>query len=78
MKISKVILNMDSTLKKQFMSKARKEGLTMSSALNITARAYVHDRLKITALDRDIEEGLDDIRNGRVISQEDLFKKLGL
>ncbi len=78
MKTSKVILNMDSTLKKQFMSKARKEGLTMSSALNIAARAYVQDRLKITALDRDIEEGLDDIRNGRVISQEDLFRKLGL
>ena len=75
---SKTIFNMDSTLKKEVMRKARKDGLTLTGVLNIAARAYAADHLKITALERDIEEGLDDIRHGRVISQEELFKKLGL
>ena len=68
---------MDSTLKKELMKKARKEGLTLTSVLNVAARAYTNDWIKIAALERDIAEGISDIRNGRVISQEDLFKKLG-
>jgi predicted transcriptional regulator len=78
MKTSKVILNMDSTLKKGLMLKARKEGMNLSTVLNITARAYMENRLKITALDKDIEEGLADIRAGRTRPMEEVFKELGL
>ncbi len=68
---------MNTLLKKALMRKAKNEGMNLSTVLNIAARAYVGDRLKITALDKDIDEGLEDIRRGRTISQEDLFKKLG-
>jgi hypothetical protein len=78
MKTSKVILNMDKALKKELMQKARREGMNLSAVLNITARAYVTNRLKITALDRDIEQGLADIRNGRTRSAMEIFKELGL
>ncbi len=77
-KTSKVILNMDKQLKLATMKKARQEGLSLTGVLNIAARAYVSNRLKITALDKDLEEGLEDVRRGKAISQEELFKKLGL
>lgn len=75
---TKTLFNMDSTLKRDLMRKAKKEGLTLTSVLNIAARAYVANRLKITALERDIEEGLDDIRNGRTRPMKEVFKGLGL
>ena len=69
---------MDSTLKKEAMRKAKKEGLTLTNVLNIVTRAYVADRLKISALERDIEEGLADIRAGRVRPAEEVYKRLGI
>lgn len=69
---------MDKQLKLATMKKARQEGLSLTGVLNIAARAYVSNRLKITALDKDLEEGLEDVRRGKAISQEELFKKLGL
>ena len=78
MKTSKVILNMDSTLKKDVMTKARKEGMNLSTVLNITARAYINDKIRISASDRDFEEGMADIRAGRIRPAEEVFKRLGL
>jgi predicted transcriptional regulator len=78
MKTSKVILNMDTTLKKDLMAKARKEGMNLSTVLNITARGYIANKIRISASDRDFEEGMADIRAGRVRPAEEVFKRLGL
>ncbi|MBP6858884.1 MAG: hypothetical protein KBC33_03600 [Candidatus Pacebacteria bacterium] len=75
---SKTIFNMNSTLKKAVMKKAKKEGMTLSDVLNFSARAYIDGDIQVRLVDRDTAEALDDIANGRVISQEALFKKLGL
>ncbi len=69
---------MDTTLKKKLMVKARKEGLNLSSVLNIAARAYINNKIRISADERDYEEGLADIRAGRVRPMEEVFKRLGL
>jgi len=78
MKTSKVLINMDSTLKKKLMTKARKEGLNLSSVLNIAARAYINNKIRISASERDYEDGLADVRAGRVRPMEEVFKRLGL
>ena len=75
---SKTIFNMDTKTKKAVMRKAKKEGWTMSAMLNFAARAYLENRLKIEASDRDFEEGLADIRAGRTRPAEEVFKRLGL
>jgi predicted transcriptional regulator len=75
---TKTIFNMDTKLKKAAVRKARKQGVTLTMALNMATRAYVQDRIRRTTIERDIEEGLEDIKSGRVISQEELFKKLRL
>ncbi len=77
MKKSKVILNMDATLKKKAMAKARREGLTLSALLNRATDAFVKNRLALEIVDPDLAEGLADIAAGRVISEEDLFKRYG-
>lgn len=69
---------MDTILKRKLMAKARKEGLNLSSVLNIAARAYIANKIRISASDRDYEEGLADIRAGRVRPMEEVFKRLGL
>ena len=69
---------MDTTLKKKAMAKARREGLTLSVLLNRATDAFVKNRLGLEIVDPDLVEGLDDIAYGRVISQEDLFKRLRL
>ena len=69
---------MDTMLKKSVMKKAKKSGLTLSDILNFSARSYINGDIQIRMVDRDTSEALDDIANGRVISQEALFKKLGL
>lgn len=69
---------MDTKLKKAAVRKARSQGVTLTMALNMAMRAYVQDRIKRTTVERDYEEGLEDIRLGRIISQEELFKKLRL
>lgn len=75
---SKTIFNMNTTLKKAVMKKAKHEGLTLSDVLNFSARAYINGDMQIRVVDKDTAEALDDIANGRVISQEALFKKLGI
>ncbi|MDQ2932886.1 MAG: hypothetical protein M3Q80_00705 [bacterium] len=69
---------MNTALKKAVMKKAKKEGLTLSDVLNFSARAYIKDVIQVRIVDRDTAEALDDISHGRIISQEALFKKLGL
>ena len=69
---------MDTTLKKKLMVKARKEGLNLSSVLNIAARAYIANKICISASERDWEIGLEDIRAGRTRPAEEVFKRLGL
>jgi len=75
---SKTIFNMNTKLKKAVMKKAHNEGMTLSDILNFSARAYLEGKLKVVIVDHDTAEALDDIAKGRVISQEILFKKLGL
>ncbi len=69
---------MNTKIKNATMKKARAEGLTLSDVLNFSARAYLDGDIQVRVVDRDTAEALDDIANGRVISQEALFKKLGL
>ena len=69
---------MDTTLKKELMAKTKKEGWTLSALLNFMGREYMAGNIRMDAIQRGIEAGRDDFRNGRHISQEALFKKLGL
>ncbi|MEK7609813.1 MAG: hypothetical protein AAB470_01680 [Patescibacteria group bacterium] len=69
---------MDTTLKKELQKKARKEGMNLSTVLNITARAYIANRIYISASDRNFEQGMADIRAGRIRPAEEVFKRLGI
>ncbi|MFA6432867.1 MAG: hypothetical protein WCV82_03615 [Candidatus Paceibacterota bacterium] len=75
---SKTIFNMNTKIKNAAMKKAKKEGLTLSDVLNFAGRAYVDGDIQVRIVDRDTAEALDDIAHGRVMSQEVLFKRLGL
>jgi hypothetical protein len=75
---SKTIFNMNTILKKDVMKKAKREGLTLSDVLNFAAKAYIKGDIQVRIVSRDTAEALDDIAHGRVISQEALFKKLGI
>lgn len=75
---TKVIFNTDSKLKAAALKKARGQGMTLSAVLNLATRAYVDNRMEVDVLGQMIERGREDIRRGRVISQEELFKRLGL
>lgn len=74
----KVIFNTNKKLKEAAMSKARKEGLTYSAVLNLATEAYVNDRLKITAFQRDLAIAREQVRRGKTIPMEEVFKKLGI
>ena len=63
---------MDIILKKKAMTKARREGLTLSVLLNRATDAFVKNRLSLEIVDPDLAEGLDDIAHGRVVSQEQM------
>jgi predicted transcriptional regulator len=75
---TKTILNMDSQLKKAAMTKARKEGTTLSAVLNAATRRYVQGEMKIQAVDPDWEEAMAEIRAGKSRPMEEVFKDLGL
>ena len=75
---TKVIFNTDKTLKEAAMKKARSQGLTYSAVLNLATRAYVNDELEVDMLSRELAEARQQVREGKTISQEALFKKLGL
>jgi antitoxin component of RelBE/YafQ-DinJ toxin-antitoxin module len=75
---TKVIFNIDKKLKESAMKKAKRDGLTLSAVLNIATRKYVDDQFKIALIEREIEEALRDVREGRTIPAEEVYKKLGL
>lgn len=67
---------MDTTLKKKAMAKARKEGLTLSVLLNRATDAFVKNRLDLTLVDSELAQGLDDIAHNRVISLEEVERRI--
>ena len=75
---TKVIFNTDKKLKEAAMKKARREGMSYTAFLNIATRAYVDDSLKIAALTRDLAQAREDIREGRVFSEKEVYKRLGI
>lgn len=75
---TKVIFNTDKKLKAAAMKKARGQGITLSSVLNFATKAYVDDRMKIDVLGQMIERGREDIRQGRIISEKEVYRKLGI
>ena len=78
MKTSKVLFNMDTTLKKELMAKTKKEGWNLSALLNFMGREYMAGNIRMDAIQRGIEAGLDDFRNGRYRTLEEVKKRLGL
>ncbi|MDO8408218.1 MAG: hypothetical protein Q7S95_03225 [bacterium] len=75
---TKMIFNTDKKLKEAAMKKARGQGLTYSAVLNLATRAYVRDEFEVDMLSRELAEARQQVREGKTISQEALFKKLGL
>lgn len=69
---------MDTTLKKELMEKTKKEGWTLSALLNFMGREYLAGNIKMDAIQRGIEAGRDDFRNGRYRTLEEVKKRLGL
>ncbi len=67
---------MDTKLKKAAMRKTREEGITLTSLLNFAVKSYVDGDLKMTLLDRKIQQAFNDIDSGKFITHEELVKKL--
>ena len=75
---TKVIFNTDKRLKEAAMKKAKGQGLTYSAVLNLATRAYVNDELEVDILARDLEVARQQIREGKTIPQEEVFRRLGI
>ena len=75
---TRVIFNTDKKLKEAAMKKARKEGLTLSAVLNLATEAYIHNRLSITAFDRDLERAFEEVRQGKTIPAKEVYRQLGI
>ena len=75
---TKVIFNTDKKLKAAAMKKARGQGMTLTTVLNFATRAYVDNRMEIDVLGQMIEKGREDIRQGRVISEKEVYSRLGI
>jgi len=75
---TKTIFNMDMSLKTAAMKKARAQGLTLSAVLNLILKAFVKDDLEIGAFDKNMLLAREDMKRGRITSQSDLFKRLGI
>ena len=75
---TKVIFNIDKKLKESAMKKAKRDGLTLSAVLNIATRKYVDDQFKIALFEHEMEEALRDVREGRTVPAEEVYKRLGL
>lgn len=67
---------MDTQLKKMAMKKAKSEGITLTSFLNFAVKGYVEGNLKMTLIDKKIQQALADIDSGKFIAHEELVKKL--
>ncbi len=75
---TRAIFNMDSKLKNATMKKARGRGLSLSAFMNLAARAFVAGRIDIDVFGEDLLKAREDIRSGRLISQDKLFRRLGI
>lgn len=69
---------MDKKLKAAAMKKARGQSMTLSTVLNFAASAYVDNRMKIDVIAQTIERGREDIRQGRLISEKEVYRRLGI
>lgn len=67
---------MNTKLKKAAMKKARAEGWTLTSVLNLAAKSYVEGRLRLEILDPELAAGMDDERNGRTIPWEQVKREI--
>ena len=75
---TKIIFNTDRKLKDAAQKKARKQGLTLSAMLNLATQAFVDDDIKIDVIGRDIARARADIRAGRGIPAEEVYRRLGI
>ncbi len=75
---TKIIFNTDRKLKDAAQKKARQQGLTLSAMLNLATRAFVDDDIKIDVIGRDIARARADIRAGRGIPAEEVYRRLGI
>ena len=69
---------MDVSLKRAAMKKACAQGLTLSTVLNLATQSFVQGDLRVGAFERDLAEAKADVKAGRIVSQEKLFKRLGI
>ncbi len=73
---TKVIFSIDEKLKGAAMRKAKAQGLTLTAVLNMATRAFVDNKMDIIA--RDIAIAREQIRQGKAIPAEEVWKRLGI
>jgi predicted transcriptional regulator len=69
-----IIFNTDAKLKRAALKKARAQGLTLTTVLNLATRKYVADELVVDVIARDLAEA----RKGKAIPAEEVYKKFGI
>ena len=75
---TKIIFNTDKKLKSAAMKKARSQGLTLTAVLTMATRAFVADEIGVDIVARDIARAKEQIRQGKGIPAEEVWKKLGI
>jgi len=75
---TKALINMDKKVKNAVMQKARRNGMTFTAVMNLVAKAYAEDRLEIDVLGEMIERSRKEIRAGKAIPAEEVYKRLGI
>lgn len=75
---TKAIFTIDKKLKQAAMKKARKHGTTLSAVLNHATRAYVDNQFALDPFAAMIAKAREEIRQGKGIPQEEVFRRLGL
>ena len=74
----KVIFNTNKKLKDAAMRKARAQGMTYSTVLNLATEAYVADRLNIGAFERDLAIAREQVRKGLGVPLREVRRQLGI
>ena len=75
---TKIIFNTDKKLKDAAQKKARDRGLTLTAFLNLATRAFVDDTITIDVVGQDIARARDEIRAGKAIPAQVLYRRLGI
>lgn len=73
-----IIFNTDPKLKKAAMQKARKQGITLTTVLNLATRKFVDDELEVDIIARDIAAARADIRAGKFLTAAEMRRSLGI